>query len=380
MQPRLGIRLADLTAPQLEIAKNLIREISGNTTNEGYQEFEQLLLADQYLAANGGGTDYGAGLYYLCFNGTPSLTGLFSVKMGGHHLQIENTYNNGVLVGATPHFKAIEPLTFTSGSSYAPMEQEKSAFVNMLTGLTATELTTARLASTFSDILLGAKNNGTAKDWLFPATRSGLRVGGLSAAQKTLVMNAIKTYVLDVDSINSNAIIAQYQAQLDETYIAYSGTTALATINDYVRIDGPSVWIEFSVQRGIVLSGVHYHSIWRDRQRDYGGAGSTAGVQNSPVSTKNVTQIEGKIKMFPNPFQSAIQIEWTIKESTNVHIEIFDVAGRKLADLFDEKNVAPATYQTPFDGSGLPKGFYNVIFTYSDDRKQGIVNRKMIKF
>ena len=34
---------------------------------------------------------------------------------------------------------------------------------------------------------------------------------------------------------------------------------------DYVRIDGPHVWIEFACQ-----GSDHYHTIWRDRATDYG--------------------------------------------------------------------------------------------------------------
>ena len=82
-QPRLGISLGSLNAAQLAIAKLLVKEISGTTAKEGYEEFEQLLLADEYLKNNGGGAPYGEGLYYLCLNGTPSLTGTFSVKLGG---------------------------------------------------------------------------------------------------------------------------------------------------------------------------------------------------------------------------------------------------------------------------------------------------------
>jgi Protein of unknown function (DUF3500) len=58
------------------------------------------------------------------------------------------------------------------------------------------------------------------------------------------------------------------------TYVAYSGSTALTEQDDYVRIDGPSVWIEFSMQHGIVLAGNHPHSVWRDRTTDYGGTKS----------------------------------------------------------------------------------------------------------
>ncbi len=137
----------------------------------------------------------------------------------------------------------------------------------MLTGLSNAELTSAKLSSTYSDILLGPGQDGK-----FPTTRSGLKVSELSSAKKALVLAAIKTYVADIDDENAALILAKYTAELDETYIAYSGTTAMETKNDYVRIDGPNVWIEYSTQGGIVIrSANHPHSVWRDRTGDYGG-------------------------------------------------------------------------------------------------------------
>ena len=326
-QARLGLKFANLTAAQLGIVKKLLQEVSGTTVNEGYDEANQLWLADDYLGANGGGTNsYGAGLYYICFIGTPTLTGLFEIQSGGHHLAIANTYNNGVMVGATPHFEATEPLTFTkSGITYSPITQEKNAFAAMFATLSTAELATAKLSQTFGDVLLGAANGGAAKDWQFPATKVGLRVGTLTSAQKQLVMEAIKTYVLDVDSVNSTAILAQYQNQLDSTYIAYSGSSTLATKNDYVRIDGAGVWIEFTVQGGIVLSGVHYHSIWRDHKRDFGGTGSTHGIYITPVGSDSIVTLPIAIEStavfkFNN---NAVSINWkTAYEINNNHFEI----------------------------------------------------------
>ena len=67
-------------------------------------------------------------------------------------------------------------------------------------------------------------------------------------------------------------MLAKYQAELADTYVAYSGTPGLNTENDYVRIDGPNVWIEFSYQGGIIIRNApHPHSVWRDRTTDYGG-------------------------------------------------------------------------------------------------------------
>lgn len=34
----------------------------------------------------------------------------------------------------------------------------------------------------------------------------------------------------------------KYKTELDDKYIAFSGTTDLITVNDYVRIDGPVIF------------------------------------------------------------------------------------------------------------------------------------------
>lgn len=60
-------------------------------------------------------------------------------------------------------------------------------------------------------------------------------------------------------------------AELADTYVAYSGSIEFTEQNDYIRVDGPSVWIELSLQSGIVLEGNHPHTVWRDRNTDYGG-------------------------------------------------------------------------------------------------------------
>ena len=267
MSSRLGIKLGSLSSTQLAAAKEIIKEMSGTASNEGWDEVQQLWAADDYLLANGGGSTYGAGNYYLAFFGTPSSSGTFEIMMTGHHKTVANTYTNGTLVSATPHFAAVEPLTFTSGStSYSPITQEKDAFAAILNSLSTSQLAACKSSSTFSDLLLGPSAN-----WQFPTTHTGLQCNSLSADQKTLVINAIKTYVNDVSDTEAATILATYTAELDNTYLLYSGTTAMNTKNDYFRIDGPRVWIEFSVQGGIVLSGVHYHSVWRDRTSDYAG-------------------------------------------------------------------------------------------------------------
>jgi len=265
---RVGLAFGSMNSTQVQYAKALLKELAGTTTNEGWDELQQLLNADEYLAANGGGSTYGAANYYLAFLGTPATTGTFEIQFGGHHLAFANTYKDGVLVGATPSFRGVEPFaTFTwNSTSNQPLQQEQATLSAMLTGLSSSEQATAKLSSTYTDLVAGPQQDGN-----FPATAMGIKCSALTSAQRTLVLNAIKTYVYDVDDVNAATILAKYTNELDNTYVSFSGTTTMTTRNDYARIDGPSVWIEYSCQNGIVLSGTHPHSVWRDKSKDYGG-------------------------------------------------------------------------------------------------------------
>lgn len=265
---RVGLNFGAMTATQIQYAKALIKAAAGTATNEGWDEVQQIINADEYLLANGGGSAYGAANYYIALLGTPAATGTWSLQFGGHHLAFANTYANGELTGATPGFRSSEPFAAFSlgGVQNQPLVQERSALSAMLTALNAAEQASAKLGSTFTDILLGPQ-----KDGQFPATPSGLKVGTLTQAQKDLVMAAIRTYTDDIADTQASAVLARYKTELDNTYISFSGTTDLLTQNDYVRIDGPSVWIEYSTQRGIVMSPTHPHTVWRDKTKDYGG-------------------------------------------------------------------------------------------------------------
>lgn len=267
-QCRVGLQLSTLTSAQVTAALAVVQAATGSTANEGYDEAMQIRLADDYLKANGGGSGYSSGIYFIAFLGTPSLSGTWQFQFGGHHLAINNTYNAGAVQGATPHFEGVEPKTWTtSGVTYAPLNQEQSAMAAMLASLSSTQLASAKLSSTFSDVVLGPNNDGK-----FPTTKVGIQVSTLSTAQQALVLAAIKPWVLDADDATATSLLATYQSELANTYVSYSGNATLANNADYVRIDGPSVWVEFVCQSGVVFQNqIHYHSIWRDHSRDYGG-------------------------------------------------------------------------------------------------------------
>lgn len=85
-------------------------------------------------------------------------------------------------------------------------------------------------------------------------------------------MRAISLYVNDISDPEAAAILARYESELGSTHLAFSGSTSLTNTGDYVRIDGPSVWIEMVMDPPYSTDRPHIHAVWRDKHTDYGGS------------------------------------------------------------------------------------------------------------
>jgi hypothetical protein len=275
---RNGLAFSSLTPAQLAAAKAVAAAAMGATTGEGYDEFSQIMAADDYLGTMSGG--YSSGNYIIAFLGTPTATGKWMLQFGGHHYAQNITYDNGAVVSMTPLHEGVEPKgTFTSGSTTytGPIESEHSGMQNMLGSFSTAELAAAKLSGTFSDCLMvpGSTTN------TFPATKQGIQVSTLSTAAQAKVLAAMMPWINDLDATSAAAFTTIYQNELANTYVSYASNTSgvagtpssfLTTNTDYVRIDGPSVWIEFICQTGVVIRNqIHYHTVMRDHTRDYLG-------------------------------------------------------------------------------------------------------------
>ncbi len=60
---------------------------------------------------------------------------------------------------------------------------------------------------------------------------------------------------------------------------------------------------------------------------------------------------------YPNPFNPSTTIRYAVPQASPVRLEVFDMLGRLVAVLVDERKAAGA-YELVFDASGLPSGAY----------------------
>lgn len=260
---RQGISLSAMSSDQKTAAETLL---NAALSDAGEQTMEELRIADEYLLDNGGGSAYGGDLYYVALLGTPSTSSPWILELTGHHYTFFYSVEGTSGTSLTPNFVGVEPIDFTySGTAYTPMSSEQEAMKAVLDSFSSSQLSSAQLSSSVSDLVVGPQADGN-----FPTSRSGILVSTLTSDQQDLVKAAIATYASDAESTG------QYDdyvttAALADTYVSWSNYSDLSTRGSYMRIDGPRVWIEFSVQAGVIFSANHYHTIWRDKTMDYGG-------------------------------------------------------------------------------------------------------------
>lgn len=277
MSARNGINWGSLSTAQKTAARALIVTAVGSTGNALHLGMQA--ADDALVSLYGANSSYGNANYYIAIYGTPSASGFWVLQLTGHHL----TYNvafNGSVRSQTPMFLGIEPkASFTlNGTTYDPMQAQREAVAAL--GAVITGYSGAALSGTYADLVVGPGGGGGGLESTYPksypsgTSNRGILASSLSAADQEKVKAVIRAYVNTAASENATELLAAYLADtaMAQTYVAYSGSGGVNTNGNYFRIDGPRVWIEYSVQRGVLISSdIHPHTIWRDKTGDFGG-------------------------------------------------------------------------------------------------------------
>lgn len=283
---RNGLIFSGLTSAQTNAA---IAVATAALSTTGKKLWDDVRASDRYISGevtNGKGTTSGAwgfNKYFIAFIGAPSNTAPWMLQLCGHHIAYNITFNAPYLSG-TPLFAGTEPNSWTdSTGTYSPLGAQRTILVSLRPTLT----TAALLSGTFSDVVFGPNGSGpgatsthdTVQPKSYPTSGRGQLYSALNSTQQGLVLSYIQSWVnfqaadraADLLPIYTNA------TALAETYVGYAGSSTTMSANaNYFRVDGPRLWIEFSVQTGVYdNTSVHDHGIWRDKLADYGAAFGT---------------------------------------------------------------------------------------------------------
>lgn len=89
---------------------------------------------------------------------------------------------------------------------------------------------------------------------------------------------------------------------------------------------------------------------------------NTDSITLTPVGVSQLAQQEapdefGLEQNYPNPFNPTTQIQYSVAEATNIKIDVFNILGRRITTLVNERQ-KPGTYEVTFDGSNFASGIY----------------------
>ncbi len=92
--------------------------------------------------------------------------------------------------------------------------------------------------------------------------------------------------------------------------------------------------------------------------------GLTDAVISESILTSNETIDESEIpnqfelhQNYPNPFNPTTVISYQLSKNSEVKLEVFDITGRRVANLVNERKTA-GSYDTIFNANGLSSGVY----------------------
>jgi len=263
---RKGLALKDLEGAALKTAHQFI---ASGLSDAGYDQALNVMSLEEllYLLESGDRNERRSKRdpqkYYLSVFGTPAKNGVWGWRVEGHHLSLNYTIQDGVVVASTPEFFGANPGTVNAGPGrfIRVLGPEEDLARQILKLCDATQEKVAWIEKKAPRDLRGG---GVAQpDTTEPV---GLAFSKMSNDQKKLVGQLLSEYLKNMPSdIERERRAAIKQAGLDHVHFAWWGD-ADRDQPHYYRVQGPTFLIEYNNTQN---QANHVHSIWRDMAGDF---------------------------------------------------------------------------------------------------------------
>jgi hypothetical protein len=251
---RKGIPLGDLTPAQHALADALLK---ASLSDSGYRTVEEIRnLEDLLFRLENQNPIRDKTHYYYTVYGEPGPIGQWGWRYEGHHVSLNFTYRDRVLIASTPQFLGSNPAESTAGR---PLRREQELGFALLNSLSPAQQRNAVIAvEAPSEIITGNQRQAAIQ------SDAGIRYAELDAKQKKRLMDLVRVYA-DVQSPEEER--RRLQRIKPETLVfSWMGSTKPGA-GHYYRIQGSQFLIEFDNTQN---NANHIHAVWRDFHGDFG--------------------------------------------------------------------------------------------------------------
>jgi len=157
--------------------------------------------------------------------------------------------------------------------------------------------------------------------------------------------------LVDVTGLTSQLSGFEYNIMNGKVMLAWSNTTPV-TLSANDALVTLKVKAKGSITASDDIFGFGNNSEFAD------GDGTILNFNNLKVSSLETGAKDYGFSIYPNPFTSNTEIDYTMIESGNVKIALYNVVGQKMEVLTDESKAA-GNYKFNFNASELPVGVYS---------------------
>lgn len=127
-----------------------------------------------------------------------------------------------------------------------------------------------------------------------------------------------------------------------------------------------SSWIVDSLTSSFVIS-VYYNNM----QSQYSDNGYKIEAYYDYFNTiENVSILQASISNYPNPFNNATTITYSLSAKSNVKLSVYDITGKEVSTLVNQTQ-QQGTYNVNFNAANLPSGMYYYKLTTNDKMESG---------
>lgn len=264
---RNGIGLWDLTGAAREAADRLV---ASGLSAAGYEKTLQVRSLEEVLYLFEGGEEVERRQrrhphkYFLTIFGNPGTQGQWGWRFEGHHLSLNYTLENGVIVGSTPEFFGANPGVIDGGPgrSLRVLGRRESLAREILHACSADQRGQMLISETAPGDVRGAGESDAVV-----SEAEGLPFAEMSQEQQGLLKELIGEYLAAMPAtVVKDRLDAISQAGMEQIRIAWWGGAELNQPHHYV-VQGPSFIIEYNNTQN---EANHVHSMWRNLQGDFG--------------------------------------------------------------------------------------------------------------
>jgi hypothetical protein len=264
MVQRKGIKLGEMSEAQKAA---VMAVLSTTLSAKGYEIVMDNVNGDEVLKGqhSGGNLQFGGDLYYFSILGQPSATTAWMWQFGGHHLAINATIV-GEHITLAPSLTGGQPVDYTlNGKTVRQLGSEEDKAYAMVGLLDAAQQKLAVLGTKYIDIVLGPGQDGKT------IQPEGIKISALNAAQQTALLELIGERVNMLNDEDAAQKMAEIKAGLADSYFAWYGPITAGS-ESYWRVQGPTLFMEYSPQSIGGSATEHTHAMFRDPTNDYGVA------------------------------------------------------------------------------------------------------------